>query len=108
MEMEDHHKSIIGNIHKWINENVKESTKEEMIIVHSLLEFIILFSTDFVDGLKDPKMIQRQQQVFCHLMYKYLKARHGSAKAWTKFGGAVMISSYVRELRDIETKRLRI
>ena len=108
MEEEDHHKSIMGKIHKWINDNVKESTMEEMIVVHTLLEFIIFFSTDFVDGLKDPTIIQRQQQVFCHLMYKYLKARHGSAKAWIKFGGAVMICSYIRELRDIETRRLRV
>ena len=108
VEIEDHHKSITGKIHKWINDNVKESTMEEMIIVHTLLEFIIFFSTDFVDGLKDPTIIQRQQQVFCHLMYKYLKARHGSAKAWIKFGGAVMICSYIRELRDIETRRLRV
>ena len=107
-ELEDRHKSIMGKVHTWINDHVKESTVEEIIIVHILLEFMLLFSTDFVDGIKEPMIIQRQQQAFCHLMYKYLKARYGSAKAWIKFGGAVMISSYVRELRDIETKRLRI
>ena len=107
-ELEDRHKSITGKIHTWMNDNVKESTIEEIIVVHTLLEFILIFSADFVDGIKEPIIIQRQQQVFCHLLYKYLKARHGSAKAWIKFGGAVMISSYVRELRDIETKRLRV
>ena len=107
-ELEDRHKSITGKIHDWINDNVKESTEEEVIIVHMLLEFMLAFSTDFVDGIKEPALIQRQQQVFCHLMYKFLKARHGTAKAWNKFGGAVMISSYARELRDIETKRLKM
>ena len=106
-ELEDRHKSLTGKIHNWINENVKEST-EEVIIVHTLLEFMLVFSTDFVDGIKEPALIQRQQQAFCHLMYKFLKARYGTSKAWIKFGGAVMISSYARELRDIEMKRLKI
>ena len=104
-DLEDRHKSITGKIHHWINDNVKE---EEVIIVHLLLEFMLVFSTDFVDGIKDPALIQRQQQAFCHLMYKFLKARYGAAKAWIKFGGAVMISSYARELRDIEMKRLKM
>ena len=107
-KLEDQHKSITGKIHDWINENVKESTEEEVIIVHMLLEFMLAFSTDFVDGIKEPALIQRQQQAFCHLMYKFLKARHGTAKAWIKFGGAVMISSYARELRDIEMMRLKM
>ena len=107
-ELEDRHKYITDKIHNWINDNAKESTEEEVIIIDMLLKFMLTFSTDFVDGIKEPALIQRQQQAFCHLMYKFLKARHGAAKAWVKFGGAVMISSYARELRDIETKRLKM
>ena len=107
-ELEDRHKSITDKIHNWINDNTKESTEEEVIIIDMLLKFMLTFSTDFVNGIEEPALIQRQQQAFCHLMYKFLKARHGTAKAWIKFGGAVMISSYARELRDIEMMRLKM
>ena len=109
LELEDRHRSITGKIHTWINDSIPErSTVEEIIIVHMLLELMSVFSSDFVDGIREPTRIQRQQQAFCHLMYKFLKARHGAAKAWIKFGGAAIISSYARELQDIEKKRLHM
>ena len=109
LELEDRHRLITGKIHTWINDSVSESGRvEEIIIVHMLLELMLVFSSDFVDGIREPTRIQRQQQAFCHLMYKFLKARHGAAKAWIKFGGAAIISSYARELQDIETKRLHM
>ena len=92
-----------------MNDSISErSTVQEIIIVHMLLELMSVFSSDFVDGIREPTRIQRQQQAFCHLMYKFLKARHGAAKAWIKFGGAAIISSYARELQDIEKKRLHM
>ncbi len=37
--------------------------------------FIMLFSVDFVPGLRNPAAIERQQSRFCNLLYKYLKTR---------------------------------
>ncbi len=71
---------------------------------------VIFLSTDFVDGLLDGAAIRRKQESYCHLFFKYLKLKVGSApgRAEAALGRAMLIGSRARELREIEDKRLRI
>ncbi len=79
-------------------------------VVHNLMELIIFFSTDFIDGLSDPERIQREQQKFSHLLFKYLKERRPNAdrSVFSDFGKGLMMASYVREIKEIERKRLPV
>ena len=60
------------------------------------------FTKDYQDAVQTVRKRRRKKSTSIGRKFK------GAAKAWNKFGGAVMISSYARELRDIETKRLRM
>ena len=47
---------------------------------------------------------------FCRLLYNFFKFENGgdAAKASSELGAAVMIGAYARELKSIESFRLRV
>ena len=55
-------------------------------------------------------MVSKQQLGFCRLLYNFFKFenRGDTAKANAELGAAVMIGAYARELKSIESFRLRV
>jgi hypothetical protein len=92
------------------SQDVNGATLVNDLEVRFILILIIVFlSSDFVDGLRNPKAVENLQLGFCHLLFKYLKSRSGSsARAAGDMGQAMMMGAYARELTEIETMRLRI
>ena len=83
---------------------------DDMEMKSILLTIIIFLSTDFVEGLHNPKAVEKLQLSYCNLLFKYLKSRSGGDRmqATTDMGKAMMMGAYARELCEIENKRLMI
>jgi hypothetical protein len=107
--LETRHRELTDKINAWNTETINENDAQDTMVVHCLMMLIIFFSTDFVDGLIDPKPIQRQQYKFCTLLHKYLKSRSSkSSRSFSNFGHAIMICAYTREMRELENMRLPV
>ncbi len=106
INLEQRHAELNKVISKWPVDEINNHDVVDPLMLFCL-GHVILFSSDFVDGIKDTKKVNNTQMKYLSMLHRYLKHKY-NGEANNRFGKGIMIASFVRESNEIKRKRLPV
>jgi len=92
------HYLLLRKMRYWLKTGGEESTVDDMQM--HLMGLIIVFSTDFLH-LHDRAAVERMQERYIDLLFRYLKAKYGREEAVKKMGHGMEMPFLARKANEI-------
>jgi len=92
------HYLLLRKMRYWLKTGGEESTVDDMQM--HLMGLIMVFSTDFLH-LHDKAAVERMQEKYIDLLFRYLKAKYGREEAVKKMGHGMEMPFLARKANEI-------